>query len=454
MARLFGTDGVRGIANTELTPELAFQLGYYGARVLAEGLQQKPRVIVGMDTRLSGALLEQALCAGLCSAGADAYCCGVIPTPGIAYLTADRGFDAGVVISASHNPYEFNGIKFFNSKGFKLSDAIEDEIEAYVKGTRPDTQPRPVGEDLGSVHSYPQGAEHYMTHLRYAMGLDLSGMKIALDCANGAAYDIAPKLFRQLGAELVVIGQTPDGLNINRDCGSTQLEALQALVKAEHCQIGLAFDGDADRLLAVDEDGQVVNGDILLAILARYFRSKKLLKQDALVVTVMSNLGLFVHAKEAGLKLVTTKVGDRYVLESMKEHGYNLGGEQSGHMILLDYSTTGDGILSALALLKALRKSGESLKQAGSLVTIYPQVLLQAYVENEFKAHVMEDDALLDAIREAEEQMGSRGRVLVRPSGTEPVIRVMLEGENDAEINELASRIAAEVTEAYNRLKG
>lgn len=441
MARLFGTDGVRGIANTELSPELAFKLGYYGARVLAGGLDHRPQFVVGMDTRLSGTLLCQALCSGICSAGADVYVAGVIPTPGIAYLTQDLSFDAGVVISASHNPFEFNGIKFFNSDGFKLSDEMEDAIEDFVVGRIPDDSPRVTGEAVGTVHTYPQGVEHYLTHLRYAMGLDLTGMRIALDCANGAASDLAPRLFRQLGADLYVIGQTPDGKNINENCGSTCLEPLAELVLREQCDLGLALDGDADRLLAIDHQGQVVNGDCLLAILAEYLRTRSQLKENTLVVTVMSNLGLMLHAREAGIHLEHTKVGDRYVLEAMRQGGYSLGGEQSGHMILLDYSTTGDGILSALALLKALRRSGKSLAEASQMVKILPQVLLRAEVPNTHKVAVMESSELKQAIEAVEVRLGETGRVLVRASGTEPVIRVMLEGSDTESIQAMAEEL-------------
>lgn len=452
MTRLFGTDGVRGVANTELTPELAFALGYYGARVLAHGLDHQPRFVVGMDTRRSGPLMEHALCAGICAAGADAYLCGVIPTPGIAFLTADRHFDAGVMISASHNPYPFNGIKFFNSEGYKLPDAVEDEIEDYIQGRREDKEARPEGAAVGTVHSYPQGPEHYFQHLRYAMGLDLSGHKIAMDCAHGAAYDLGPRLFRQLGADLVVIGDTPDGLNINEGVGSTHLEALIDLVRREGCELGIAYDGDADRMLAVDAQGRVADGDVIMAILARYLRSKQQLKEDCLVVTVMSNLGLFLHAKETGLKLVTTKVGDRYVLEEMRKSGYTLGGEQSGHVILSDYATTGDGILSSLALLKSLRKAGESLEEASQLMKVLPQVLLPAHVPNPHKNQLMEAEAVQEHIREVSEKLGERGRVLVRPSGTEPMIRVMLEGEDLEEIRSLAEALVETILESERQL--
>lgn len=444
MGRLFGTDGVRGVANTELSPELAFQLGYYGAQVLAGHVEHRPRVLIGMDTRLSGPMLSQALCAGLCSAGADAYVCGVIPTPGIAFLTRDLQFDAGVVLSASHNPFEFNGIKFFNSSGFKLSDAIEDEIAARIAAHSDQVQ-KVSGAEVGTVHAYPQGQMHYLNHLRYAMGLDLSGQTIALDCAHGAAFDIAPKLFRQLGADVRVIGNTPDGQNINADCGSTHLEALQSFVLQEECALGLAFDGDADRLLAVDEKGRIVDGDQILAILAQYLRSKQKLSNDTVVATVMSNLGLKRYAEQENLRLEQTRVGDRYVLEAMQAGGHVLGGEQSGHVILLEYSTTGDGILSALALLKALRKSGQTLAAARDQIEIFPQILLPAHISNALKERVLEAQAVQAAIAEVEGKLGDTGRVLVRASGTEPMIRVMLEGRNEEEIRNLAEYLVSVV---------
>lgn len=447
MGRLFGTDGVRGVANVELTPELAFKLGYYGAKVLAKNSDHQPKFVVGMDTRKSGSMLEHALCAGICSAGADVYCCGVIPTPGIAFLTSEMDFDAGVMISASHNPFEFNGIKFFNHKGYKLPDEIEDEIERHIRESSPASEERPAYEKLGEVHVFSQAGEHYLNHLRYALGLDLSGMKLAVDCANGATFELAPKLFRRLGAEVVVIGNTPDGLNINQDCGSTHLQALQELVVRKKCDLGIAFDGDADRMLAIDENGKILDGDVIMAILARYLRAKGKLAKDTLVVTVMSNLGLTIHAKETGLQLATTKVGDRYVLEEMRKNGYSLGGEQSGHFILLDYSTTGDGMLSALALLKALRRSGQKLSEAGTLMTVYPQVLLKTKVPNPVKSTLMEHPELQAEITRVEEGLQGEGRVLVRASGTEPVIRVMLEGKSVPAIQELAEKIVAKIDE-------
>lgn len=447
MSRLFGTDGVRGVANQDLSPELAFQLGYAGAKVLAKQLVHKPRFVLGRDTRLSGSLMEQALCAGLCAAGADAYLAGIVPTPAIAYLTKEKGFDAGVMISASHNPFEFNGIKFFNSDGFKLSDALEDEIEAFLlaqadcpKGQLVADQ-RVQGADIGQLFHYPQGADHYLAHLRYAMGLDLTGFSLAMDCANGAAYELAPRLFRQLGAELHVMGNTPNGININDNCGSTHLKALQELVCEKGLSLGLAFDGDADRLLAVDAKGQVVSGDGLLAILSQYLRAKGKLRADSFVCTVMSNLGLQKFAKDQGFGLRQTKVGDRYVLEEMRAKELTLGGEQSGHLILLDYGTTGDGILSALALLKALHHSGQTLEEAAKALTIYPQVLKGVRVENNQKATVLASDDLQKQMNEIERALGDRGRLLVRASGTEPLIRVMLEGEHLEEIEQYAQQL-------------
>lgn len=437
MSRLFGTDGVRGIANEELTPDLAFRLGYAAALVLSEDRAQKKRVMVGMDTRASGDLLEAALVAGLCSAGADALLVGVVPTPGIAYLCRKHGCDAGAVISASHNPYEFNGIKFFSRKGYKLPDDVEDRIEEEVRNYREDTI-RPVGKQVGRRILMPEAADEYLEHLLKEQGLDLSGMRIGMDCANGASYRIAPRLFERLGAEVICIGNSPDGFNINEGCGSTHLEPLMDLVKREGCDLGLAFDGDADRLMAVDDEGDELNGDVMLSILACDMKAHGELNDHALVGTVMSNMGMEIMARENGITFVKTKVGDRYVLEEMLKHNYSLGGEQSGHLIFLKDSTTGDGMLSALKLLQSVKRSGKKLSELRRVMQIFPQVLINATVPNDEKKHAMEDPDVLEAARRIEEKLGDRGRLLLRPSGTEPFIRVMLEGEDQKEIQELA----------------
>jgi phosphoglucosamine mutase len=449
MGKMFGTDGVRGIANTELTPQIAFDLGFYGAVVLAGAGSANPRILVGQDSRLSGDMLQAALVAGITSSGADVYLAGTVPTPGIAYLTQSQGFDAGVMISASHNAYNFNGIKFFNSEGFKLADEVEEEIEAYISGEKTYDQPPKVGDQLGRSHLFRQGQMLYMQHLKDSMGLDLSGLKIALDCANGAASHIAPALYRELGAEPVTIAAQPDGLNINHECGSTNLEALCRTVIEEECDLGFAFDGDADRMLAVDHTGTPVDGDKIMLIIAKNRIRKQLLPENTLVVTVMSNLGMHVAAKQLGINLVVTKVGDRYVLEEMLANGYGFGGEQSGHLIILQHATTGDGIMSSLALLHALSDSRTTLREAAEIMHVYPQVLVPAFIPNERKEAAMEDAEVLEMIRQTEDLLGADGRVLVRPSGTEPQIRVMIEGDDQDQIHDLAQQIADVIVTKY-----
>lgn len=448
MGRLFGTDGVRGVANKELTPDLAFKLGWAGAQVLAGECTHKPVIIVGSDTRISCAMLESALVAGICSAGADVFICGVIPTPGIAYLVRKYKCDAGVMISASHNSFEFNGIKFFSSQGYKLPDDVEDRIEELVKSYDENAE-RPVGDQLGHRIEKKNASRDYSEHLKRRMGVDLSGMKIGLDCANGACAHIAPGLFSDLGADVAAIGTEPDGVNINDQCGSTHLERLRQLVRRESCDIGIAFDGDADRMLAVDENGYVIDGDVIMAIVALDMKRQNQLKDDTLVVTVMSNLGLDIMAEERGLKLVKTKVGDRYVLEEMLKEGYAIGGEQSGHIILLDHSTTGDGMLSALRLLRALVNNSERLNEAKNVMTVLPQVLKSARVPNERKTAAMEDTDIKAACDKIQKQLGNKGRILVRASGTEPIIRVMLEGQDIDEITKMTDQVTELIVSKY-----
>lgn len=448
MGRLFGTDGVRGVANKELTPDLAFRLGWAGAQVLAGECTHKPVIIVGSDTRISCAMLESALVAGICSAGADVFICGVIPTPGIAYLVRKYKCDAGVMISASHNSFEFNGIKFFSSQGYKLPDDVEDKIEALVKSYDENAE-RPIGDQLGHRIEKKNASRDYSEHLKRRMGVDLSGMKIGLDCANGACAHIAPGLFSDLGADVVSLGIEPDGVNINDQCGSTHLERLRQLVRRESCDIGIAFDGDADRMLAVDENGYVIDGDVIMAIVALDMKRQKQLKDDTLVVTVMSNLGLDIMAEEKGIKLVKTKVGDRYVLEEMLKEGYAIGGEQSGHVILLDHSTTGDGMLSALRLLRALVNNSERLIEAKTIMTVLPQVLKSARVPNERKTAAMEDADIKAACDKIQKQLGNKGRILVRASGTEPIIRVMLEGQDIDEITKMTEQVTELIVSKY-----
>lgn len=435
MGRLFGTDGVRGIANTELTPELAFKLAYYGAQLLSKG--SDIRVVLGKDTRLSCDMLENAICAGLCSAGADVYLAGIIPTPAIAYITANNSFDCGIMISASHNSYEFNGIKFFDDKGYKLADSLEDEIEDLVSREKSLFFARPQGNKLGRVYDFPQAADLYLRYLRYTLGHDLSSFKIAMDCANGAGYHIAPRLFKELGAELHLIACEPDGCNINKNCGSTHLQNLVATVLEHKCDLGIAYDGDADRLQAVDRDGKIIDGDVILALLAKYLQIKDDLRNDSMVITVMSNLGLHEFCAKHNIKLEITNVGDRYVLERMKNKNLVLGGEQSGHIILKKYATTGDGILSSLILLKALKTMNLDLTQASSWVEIYPQVLKAGRVDNDKKSYVLSHPQLEEKIYNFKEKLGHKGRILVRASGTEPLIRVMIEGNNLVEIEKM-----------------
>ena len=441
MSRLFGTDGVRGVANKELTPDLAFRLGYAGAMVLAVNANRKPKILIGMDTRISCKMLEAALVGGICSAGADVIKCGVIPTPAVAYLTKKYKCDAGVMISASHNSFEFNGIKFFSGNGFKLSDEIEDEIEKRVTDYDVFSKNRVVGEEVGTVYEKTVAAHDYIEHLKRRMSVDLSGMRIAIDCANGASYDVASELFEDLGAVVVVIGNQPNGVNINKDCGSTHMEKLQELVVLEKCDLGLAFDGDADRLLAVDGAGKMVDGDMIMSIIANDMKCFGELKSNTIVATVMSNLGLDIMAEKNGIHVEKTKVGDRYVLENMLENDYNIGGEQSGHVILLDHATTGDGMLTALALLKALKRKDQSLEQAGEIIHILPQVLLSAKAKNEDKAAAMALPELQTAIQNYETELAGKGRILVRASGTEPIVRVMIEGENKEEIALMAGNL-------------
>ena len=440
MGRLFGTDGVRGIANQELTAELAYKIGRAGAYVLAGKLKHKPVIIIGKDTRLSGYMLEDALAAGICSVGADVVKAGVIPTPGIAYLTRLYNCDAGVVISASHNSFEFNGIKFFNNQGYKLPDAIEEEIEAIILG-EVDEPERVTHEKIGKCIVKGNCAEDYSNYL-LTLGKDLSGMKIALDCANGASYKIAPKVFADLGAEVVTIGVEPNGININKDCGSTHIDNLKAFVKDQKADIGLAFDGDADRLLAVDENGEFVDGDKILMICGLELKKNGKLKNNAIVGTVMSNLGFDLAGREYDINIVRTKVGDRYVLEEMLNKGYIIGGEQSGHVIFLEHNTTGDGILTAINLLNVMKSTDKKLSELSKCMKSYPQVVVNAKVTNERKTTYKDDPIIADAINELNKIFEGNGRVLIRPSGTEPLVRVMIEGDDQKFIEAKAHEIA------------
>lgn len=443
MGKYFGTDGVRGEANVELTPELAFKLGRFGGYVLSQHETEAPKVFVGRDTRISGKMLESALVAGLLSVGIHVYKLGVLATPAVAYLVKTEGASAGVMISASHNPALDNGIKFFGGDGFKLDDEKEAEIEALLDATE-DTLPRPSAEGLGTLVDYPEGLRKYEGYL-VSTGTPLEGMKVALDTANGAASTSARQIFADLGAQLTVIGETPDGLNINLNVGSTHPEALQEVVKESQSAIGLAFDGDSDRLIAVDENGDIVDGDKIMYIIGKYLSEKGQLAQNTIVTTVMSNLGVHKALESAGINKAVTAVGDRYVVEEMRKSGYNLGGEQSGHVILMDYNTTGDGQLSAVQLTKIMKETGKSLSQLASEVTIYPQKLVNIRVENAMKEKAMEVPAIKTIIEKMEEEMAGNGRILVRPSGTEPLLRVMAEAPTTEEVNYYVDTIAAVV---------
>ena len=439
MGRLFGTDGVRGMANRELTAQLAFNLGQAGAHVLTLAYH-KPRILVGRDTRISGDMLEAALVAGICSVGAEAMTAGVIPTPAVAYLTRNYGADAGVVISASHNSMEYNGIKFFDRQGYKLPDAMEDRIEDIILRDSEEL-PLPVGGDVGEIVEVKNAVEDYIAFLKGTIDVDLKGLKVVLDCANGASYEAAPRLFGELGADVTVLYNTPHGTNINDRCGSTHPKMLQAAVVENGADVGLAFDGDADRLIAVDEHGQLVDGDQIMLICALDMKKKGTLVQDTVVTTVMSNMGLDLALTKAGCPYVKTQVGDRYVLEEMRKKGYSLGGEQSGHVIFLDHNTTGDGILTALKLVGVMRHSDKPLSELAAQMEKLPQVLINAKVQNGARESYMEDPEIARAIKQIEKDFHGEGRVLIRPSGTEPLVRVMIEGRDQALIEEKAEAL-------------
>ena len=443
MGKYFGTDGVRGEANVELTPELAFKLGRFGGYVLSQHEEETPLVFVGRDTRISGEMLEHALIAGLLSVGIRVYKLGVIATPGVAYLVRTEKASAGVMISASHNPALDNGIKFFGGDGFKLDDDRELEIEALLDAAE-DTLPRPSAQGLGTVMEYPEGLRKYQEFL-VSTGVQLEGMHVVLDTANGAASTSARQIFADLGAQLTVIGENPDGLNINDGVGSTHPEHLQEKVKEVGAAIGLAFDGDSDRLIAVDENGEIVDGDKIMYIIGSYFSSKGLLEKNTIVTTVMSNLGFHKALDAKGIQKEITAVGDRYVVEEMRKSGYNLGGEQSGHVVIMDYNTTGDGQLTGVQLTKIMQETGKKLSELAAEVTIYPQKLVNIRVENSMKDKAMEVPAIREIIEKMEAEMAGNGRILVRPSGTEPLLRVMAEAPTHEEVDYYVDTIAAGV---------
>lgn len=448
MGRLFGTDGVRGIANSELTPELAFKLGKAGAHVLSKD-KKRPVVLIGKDTRLSGDMLEDAISAGILAVGGNVIKVGVLPTPAIAHLVRVYQADAGVVISASHNPFEYNGIKFFNGDGFKLDDSIEDEIEDIILRDI-DVNSHITGDLLGRcLEADDDAMDKYADFLKSTIDADIKGIKLVLDCANGAAYRVAEKVYSELGAGITVIGNEPNGVNINDSCGSTHPERLQKEVVKQGAFLGLAYDGDADRLIAVDEKGRIIDGDKLICICAKMMKEKGCLTGDMVTATVMSNIGFHKYLKGIGCSTEVTAVGDRYVLESMLKTGCQIGGEQSGHIIFLNHTTTGDGILSSLQLLQAIIMSGKKPSELSDEIEIFPQVLRNAKVKNEHKSTFMNDDEIKAAIAETEEAVRDSGRLLIRPSGTEPLVRVMLEGQDVEHITELAEKLAELLTKRF-----
>ncbi len=446
MTKLFGTDGVRGIANKELTANLAFQLGQAGAYALTKEKKHRPLILVGRDTRLSGEMLTAALLAGICSVGADAISIGIVPTPAVAYLTRKYNADAGVVVSASHNPVEYNGIKFFNSKGYKLSDSLEEEIEEIIR-TNGSSIELPTGNKVGRITNRNESINEYIDFVRDTIDGNLSGLKVVIDCANGASYVSAPEALRKLGAEVFIIHNEPDGTNINKNCGSTHMDDLQHYVKQVKADVGLAFDGDADRCLAVDEKGTIIDGDQIMAICGLHMKEQGKLKRDTITATVMSNLGFYIMGNENNINIEQTQVGDRYVLEKMLQNGYNLGGEQSGHIIFLDFNTTGDGLLTGLHLLEVIKKSSKTLSQLASVMHVLPQVMVNAKVSNDKKETYLKDKIIQKEINKLETKFQGEGRVLIRPSGTEPLIRVMLEGKDQRVLEGEAHQLAALIEE-------
>lgn len=446
MGKYFGTDGVRGVANSELTPEFAFKLGRVGGYVLTKDAKDRPKVLIGRDTRISGHMLEGALVAGLLSIGAEVMRLGVISTPGVAYLSRVMSAQAGVMISASHNPVADNGIKFFGPDGFKLTDAQEEEIEALLDAAE-DTLPRPVGGDLGSVTDYLEGGQKYIQYLKQTVDVEFEGIHVALDCAHGATSGLATHLFADLESDIYTMGSSPTGLNINDGVGSTHPDGLAAFVLEKGADVGLAFDGDGDRLIAVDEKGQIVDGDQIMYIIGKYLNSKSRLKKGTIVSTVMSNMGFYKAVRENGMESVQTAVGDRYVVEEMRANNYNLGGEQSGHIVFLDYNTTGDGLLTGIQLVNIMKITGKKLSELAAEMTIFPQRLINVRVTD--KHAVTQNEKVAAVITEVEADMNGNGRVLVRPSGTEPLVRVMVEAatEQDCElyVGKIADVVRAEM---------
>ena len=450
MRKYFGTDGIRRIANTELTPELVYKVAKAGAYVLSKHTDHTPTILIGRDTRISGTLIESAMLAGFLSYGANVKLLGVLPTPGVAYLTRKLNADASVVISASHNTYEFNGIKFFSNKGMKIPDELEEEIEQVMESGKLDKLTA-VNDKIGVSEYCMDLKEEYVYFFRKNFDDEFDKYRdrdfvVGLDTANGATYEVAQQVFKALGIKYKVINDNPDGININENCGSTHLEGLKKFVVENKLNLGIAYDGDGDRCLAVDENGEEIDGDNLLAIISRNLRTKGKLSKDTIVATVMSNLGLNKYSRDNGLEFIQTKVGDRYVLEEMLKDGFNLGGEKSGHIILLDYNPTGDGILTSLMLMKTMLEENKKASELRSLVKMYPQVLINAKVNSEKKEDYKKDKEIMSAIEKLEKEFAGNGRVLIRPSGTEPLVRVMIEGEDQKYITKKAEEIANMIT--------
>ncbi|TYZ27400.1 phosphoglucosamine mutase [Selenomonas caprae] len=441
MARLFGTDGVRGEANSVLTPEMAYRLGRAATIYFGKDSEEQPLILIGRDTRLSGEMFEAALTAGICSAGGRAMLAGIIPTPAIAYLARRHKAKAGIVISASHNPFHDNGIKFFGGDGYKLPDAVEDELEVIVHQLENDDNfARPTGDRIGHIEYRTDLLNQYIEFVESTCQERFDGMKIVLDCANGAAYEVMPKVLRSLGAKVKVIHALPNGVNINENCGSTHMESLQKAVIENGADFGIAHDGDADRCLCVDEKGQIIDGDHILVMCAQDMMKKGTLPYNTVVSTVMANIGFHKAIKEAGGRVEITQVGDRYVLENMLKNGYKIGGEQSGHIIFTDFSTTGDGPITALQVLASVKRSGRKASDLTNLMTTYPQLLVNVRVAT--KEGWEDNEAIKAAIEEGNKELGNDGRILVRPSGTEPLIRVMAEGPDQAQLDVICHRIA------------
>ena len=449
MGKYFGTDGIRGLANQELTAELAYQLGRCGGYVLRQHAPEveHPSVLIARDTRISGEMLEAAMTAGLLSVGIEVMQLGVVPTPAVAYLTRTQNAIAGIMISASHNPVEDNGIKFFGADGFKLSDDQEEEIEALLNRATDDL-PRPSAQGLGTIDEFHEGTIKYLNFLQSTLSTDLTGLKVAIDAANGATAPLINQLFADLDTDFYTMGDRPNGLNINDGVGSTHPEALQAFVKEKEVDLGLAFDGDGDRLIAVDEEGNLVDGDKIMFICANHLKDKGRLKENTVVSTVMSNIGFHQAVEAHGMVALETQVGDRYVVEKMRDQGLTIGGEQSGHIVFLDLNTTGDGLLSALQLMAVMQETKQSLSQLASQVTTYPQKLVNVRVRD--KATVLDEPEVQAAIQAVEDQMQGKGRVLVRPSGTEPLLRVMAEAETE----ELVAQYVDQIAQVIQRVRG